>query len=348
MTKHNRLHFRVAGIHYYLPEKTLSNEELADRYEGWSPEKIHEKTGILKRHIAHANEYVSDLATEAAEQLLQKHSLAREKIDGVILCTQTPDVALPSTASLVHHRLGLASNCQSFDFNQGCTGFIYGLAIAGSMIHSGLLNNVLFITADTYSKWCHPLDKSVSTVFGDGAAALLLTRAPEGGQGVGPFIFGTDGRGFANLTVPSSGAHGIGKDLSSLKEVADDSDNIRTEGNLYMNGPELFRFAISAVPRLVKNLLQDAGKTIDGVDKFIFHQANTFMLKNIQKKLKIPDEKMVYELQDVGNTVSATIPIAMQKIIEKGELQPGASLLLIGFGVGYSWGGCFMTWEPDL
>jgi len=336
---------RLSAIQTYFPEKILDNESLAELYDDWTAEKIFAKTGVKKRHIIGDDEFVSDLAVRAAEKIFSKNIADRADIDALILCTQTPDFALPSTAALIHKQLGLPAECMAFDFNHGCTGFIYGLSIAGSLISSGQAKKALLITAETYSRWCHPEDKSVTTIFGDGAAAMCLEK-DDLGPGIGPFLFGTDGRGFRQLTVPVSAAHALKLDQSSLETVVDKSGNTRTAANLYMNGPELFRFAITSVPKLVNNLLQSADKKLADLDAFVFHQANTFMRQNIQKKLKIPDEKMIYGLEEVGNTVSASIPIAIQQAFKREDIKPGDKLMLVGFGVGYSWGGCFLTWNP--
>ncbi len=345
MENSEKLRCKISAIHTYFPQKTLDNEMLAENYQGWTAEKIFEKTGIKKRHVVTDDEYVSDLAVKAAENLFSQETTSRDDIDALIICTQTPDYALPCTAALVHKQLGLPSNCMTFDFNHGCTGFIYGISIGGSLIHSRQVKKILLITAETYSRWCHPGDKSVTTIFGDGAAAICLEPDTSGTE-IGPFIFGTDGRGFKQLTIPISGAHAFNTEPASLKVEVDKSGNTRTAANLYMNGPELFRFAITSVPKLVKKLLQKSGKSIEDIDAFVFHQANAFMLQNIQKKLKIPDEKMIYALENVGNTVSASIPVAIHQAQQKGSIVPGDTLMLVGFGVGYSWGGCLLTWNP--
>jgi len=346
MTNSKVLNCKITGIAYYLPESILDNNQLARRYAGWDENKIYEKTGIKKRHIVALDEHISDLAIKAALNLFGKKGIDPKDIDGLILCTQTPDYALPATACFLQDRLGISTRCLAFDFNQGCTGFIYGLSIAASMVHSGLLKKVLLITSESYSRWCHPMDKSVTTIFGDAAAAVLISPA-ENDCGMGPFIFGTDGRGFRNLTVPSSGSHALKAGDVALRESEDESANIRTPANLYMNGPELFRFVISTVPSMVNELLNAANNNIDDIDKFIFHQANSYMLRNIQNRLKIPQEKMIYEMEDVGNTVSASIPIAIERSWKADKVSSGDRLLLAGFGVGYSWAGMMMTWNPD-
>ncbi len=248
---------KISDIAYYLPETIVDNSELASRYTGWGEDKIYEKTGIRKRHVVKVDEHVSDLAVNAALRLFEGGSVSPEEIDLLVLCTQTPDYTLPATASLIHERLGLSNRCASFDFNQGCTGFIYGLSIVSSMIHCGLAKKALLITAETYSRWCHPMDKSVTTIFGDGAAVTYI-HSVNNETGTGPFVFGTDGKGFQNLIVPLSGSHGMQNRDEVDREITDNSGNTRKPSNLFMNGPELFRFAISAVPLMVKDLLSIA------------------------------------------------------------------------------------------
>lgn len=341
-----KLNCKIGDIAYYLPKRIVDNAELSLRYEGWDEEKIFEKTGIRCRHVVD-DEYVSDLAVKAAQKLFEKGAVSPQEIEILALCTQTPDYAFPATAYLVQERLSLPERCLVFDFNQGCTGFISGLSIVGSMLHAGFARKALLITSETYSRWCHPMDKGVTTIFGDGAAAVYLRMGFHEG-GIGPFWFGTDGKGFKHLTVPVSGAHQFPYATQAYKEQKDNSGNVRTALNLYMNGPELFRFAINTVPSMVRNILSMAKKEMNDIDKFIFHQANAYILRNIQRKLAIPDKKMIYDLKDIGNTVSASIPIAIERAYERKEISPGERLLLVGFGVGYAWSGTMLTWEPDI
>jgi 3-oxoacyl-[acyl-carrier-protein] synthase-3 len=339
------LNIKISNIACYLPSREINNDELALRYPGWDASKILAKTGIAKRYISADNEHISDMAAKAALKLFATSTIRPEDIEILVLCTQTPDYALPGSSYLVHKKLGLSSKCVVFDFNQGCTGFVYGLFIVGSMVHSGFAKNALLITAEAYSKWCHPMDKSVTTLFGDGAAAIHIDAA-HADERMGPFLFGSDGSGFYHLTVPSSGSHRLSETDQQRSEVTDDSGNTRTLNNLFMNGPELFRFATSMVPALVRDLLNAADFDMNHIDKFVFHQANMFMLKNLQTTLKIPDEKMIFEIEDIGNTVSSSIPIALQKSHEKGKISAGDRLMIIGFGVGYSWAGTIMKWSP--
>lgn len=335
------LRCQIKDIAYYLPEKVIFNQA-AIKTANKSGQDLIEKLGIRQRHVAEKNEHVSDLALKAAQKLFEQNNLSPKDIHALILCTQTPDRALPGPAFLIHEKLELPQTCMAFDYNHGCTGFIYGLALAGSLIHSGMINNALLIMAETYSKWCHPEDKSVNLIFGDGAAAIYLTESKD--ENMGPFLFGSDGKGYFQLTVPVSGSHAFENNPLSIAEQQDKSGNIRKANNLYMNGPEVYRFAMAAVPALVEKIQQKNKKPID---KYVFHQANRYMLKSLQEKIGISDKKMIYDLEDVGNTVSASIPLSIKRAYERNQIHWGETLMLIGFGVGYSWGGTVLTWKPE-
>lgn len=329
---------RIAAIEYHLPETVLTNNDLSEIFKEWSPEKIFEKTGILERRIAAENETAADLAFYAAEKLLSKNGIDHNSIDFLILCTQAPDYKLPTSACLLQHRLKLPTDCGAVDMNLGCSGYVYGLALAKGLIEGGIRKNVLLLTADTYSKLINPNDRSVRTLFGDGAAATLVSAANGVEQKIGPFVLGTDGAGGENLIVPAGGAREPSNQKSSM-EYADSSGNRRSRDNLFMNGAEIMRFTLSAVPKAMKALLESAGKSVSDFDHVIFHQANGFMLDSLRKKMNIPKEKFLVELDTVGNTVSSTIPIAIARAKEKHLIKAGDRALLMGFGVGYSWGG---------
>lgn len=241
------------------------------------------------------------MAEKAAVNLFREGIAKPAEVQALILCTQTPDYALPGTSSLLHDRLHLSPRYLAFDFNQGCTGLIYGLFVAGTIIHFGQIDNALVIFSEAYSKWCHPMEKSVTTIFGDGAAAVFLTRS-EHGSGIGPFVRGTDKTDFSNLTVPVSGSHLLGRPTTSYKDTRYNSGNIRTATNLFMNSPELIRFAIDTVPDLVTDLLNKAGVTMQNIDKFVFHQANKFMLRQLREIIGVAEDKMIYEMEETGNT----------------------------------------------
>ena len=334
---------QITHISYFLPEKTLTNDDLAIEYESnWNSKKIYKKTGIKSRHIA-ATETTSQLAVQAAEKLFSESGFPKDKIDFLLLCTQSPDYFLPTTACIVQDILGLPTSCGAFDFNLGCSGFVYGLAIAKGLIAGGMAKNVLLLTVETYTKYIHPKDKSVRTIFGDGAAATLITHEEGDPCKIGEFVFGTDGKGASNLIVPA-GAMAMPKSEETAKERVDEQGNVRSLNNLYMNGPEIFNFTLDIVPDTVKSLLARAKLSMDDIDLFVFHQANKFMLDSLRDKIGIPEEKFYLDMEDKGNTVSATIPIAMKDALDEGRIRRGDKLMLVGFGVGYSWAGCIVEW----
>ena len=261
----------------------------------------------------------------------------------MLLCTQSPDYFLPTTACTLQSRLGIPTSAGALDFNLGCSGYIYGLGLAKGLIESGQAHNILFLTGETYSKFIHPDDRSVRTIFGDAGSATLLQGVPMESaiEPIGPFVYGTDGRGAKNLIVHA----GALRKAALEGEVEKDAfDNIRGPENLYMNGAEIFAFTLRTVPAAVEAVLQKAEISLDDVDLFVFHQANEFMLKHLRAKIGIPEHKFVLSMRDVGNTVSSTIPIALRNCLDQGRLQPGSRVLLVGFGVGYSWGATILRW----
>ncbi len=321
-------HAKLCAIDYFLPQREENNEFLvADMQSDWSAEEIYEKTGIRKRHIAAPDECASDLAARAAERLFLAHDGLKEKIDFVLFCSQSPDYALPTTACLLQSRLQLSKSCGAMDINQGCAGFIYGLAVAKGLIESGVAKHVLLLNAETYSKYIDKRDKTTRTIFGDGAAATWISGDVEDGLSIGTFVFGTDGAGAENLIVRNSGARMEGDG---------------TRQPLFMDGPEIFQFTLSVVPKTVKVLLEKAELGLGDIDLFVFHQANAFILEHLRKKLAIPNERFLLDLAETGNTVSASIPIVLARAIVQGKVKSGMKIMLIGFGVGYSWGGCIL------
>jgi 3-oxoacyl-[acyl-carrier-protein] synthase-3 len=333
----------IRALEYYLPAGTLTTEDLAAQFPGWSVAKIDDKTGIRVRHIAAPEECSSDLAVEAARKLFASGACQPVDIDYLLLCTQSPDYFLPTTACVVQERLGIPTEAGALDFNLGSSGFVYGLGMAQGLIETGQASRVLLITADTYSKFIHPLDKSVRTIFGDAAAATLITAVATDRPMMGPFVYGTDGAGACNLIVPAGGLRRPRSEETG-REVDDDYGNCRSEDNLFMDGAEIFNFTLEAVPRSVSRLLQKVGKTCDQIDLFVFHQANRYMLDHLRKRMKLPAEKFLVSMAHCGNTVSSTIPIALCDALSEGRIRPGQTAMLVGFGVGYSWAATLVEW----
>lgn len=335
----------IKAIEYFVPNGVLTNEDLVEDYPQWSIGKIEEKTGIKTRHIAGTDECASDLGAEAAQKLFSSGVCSRENIDYLIFCTQSPDYFLPTSACLIQNRLDLPISCGALDINLGCSGYIYGLGLAKGLIETGQCNNLLFITSETYSKFINPGDKSVRTLFGDAASATFITNNKHAkNQLIGPFIYGTDGRGANNLIVPKGGMrHPFDNKEETL--FKDSSGNVRTLKNLYMDGSEVFTFTLKKVPETVYSLLEKTGKKVDDIDHFIFHQANKFILEHLRKKIKIPENKFRLAYEDFDNTVSSSIPIALKVGLDCGEIKSGDSIILVGFGVGYSWGATLIEWS---
>jgi|AntAceMinimDraft_7_1070363.scaffolds.fasta_scaffold02942_4 3-oxoacyl-[acyl-carrier-protein] synthase-3 len=328
---------KIHKIEYYLPGRIVSNKDLEEEFKDWSADKIEKKIGIRTRHVVSDDETALDLAFEASRKVLNAYD--KNKIDFLILCTQSPDYYLPTSACILQDKLGLGNNIGAFDFNLGCSGFIYGLAITKGLINSGIANNVLLVTSETYSKHLHPKDKANRTIFGDGAAAIVIEKSPE--ENIFEFSLGTDGSGFKNLIVPNGGLRNCYD--STAKEVEDDSGSIRTSNNLFMNGPEIFNFTIEAVPKLVTDVFEKNSLSLEDIDYVIFHQANKYMIEYLRKKIAIPKDKFYNNLLDTGNTVSTTIPIALKKCIEEKTIKKGDKVLLVGFGVGYSYGATIIS-----
>jgi len=335
----------LRAIEFHLPEKVETGADLASVFPEWPVAKIEEKTGIARRHIAGPGECASDLAAEAARKLFASHACTAAEIDFILLCTQTPDYLLPTTACVLQDRLGIPTSAGALDFNLGSSGFVYGLSLAQGLIETGAARNVLLLTADTYSKLLYPADKSVRTIFGDGAAAALISAGEESADEplLGPFVFGTDGAGAPNLIVPAGGMREPRSEASATP-VSDSSGNVRTRETLFMDGGEIFAFTLSKVPLLVKQLLAKSGKTAEQIDLFVLHQPNRYMLESIRKQLRVPPERFYIYLADCGNTVSATIPIALKAAQQDGTLQSGHLVMLVGFGVGYSWAATLVRW----
>lgn len=329
-------HAGIKAISFYLPAGKLTNEQLAQEFGDWDAKKILDKTGIAVRSVAAADECASDLGVAAARRLLGSGACSAKEIDFLLFCTQSPDHFLPTTACLIQDRLGFRTDCGAMDFNLGCSGFVYGLTLAKSLIETGTATNVLLITAETYSKFINLKDRSVRTIFSDGAAATLVTSVDSDDELIGPFIFGTDGSGGQEVIIPAGGLRRPVTPESEI-EQEDRSGNWRSERNLYMNGPEVFNFALQTVPRALDDLLRKGGLRTDEVDYFILHQANRFMLERLRDKLKIPSDKFWIDLEMYGNTVSSTIPIALQRAKETEAIKAGDKVAIIGFGVGYSW-----------
>jgi 3-oxoacyl-[acyl-carrier-protein] synthase-3 len=308
-------------ISIYVPSIIVSNEDIAEKFPDWDSEKIFSKIGIKNRNIAKPEETIVDMAVEAIKNLVDETSLDLSTVDYLILCTQSPDFKLPTSACIVQDRVGLSKNCAAIDINQGCSGYIYGLSIADALVSSGNYKNVLLITSEAYSKIIHKEDRGNISLFGDGATASLISQ--DGEYRIGKFNLGTDGSGFENLIVRNGGS-----------KFAFDSNLENLDNYLFMEGSAIFDFTSKNIPSLVAENLEYNNILKENIEQFIFHQANTFMLSFLRKRINISTDKFLLNMENYGNTVSSSIPLAFKDYFYKGF----NSVMLVGFGVGYSWG----------
>lgn len=327
----------IKGISYYLPEKVMTNEELVQEFPEWSVDKVAKKVGVYSRHLAAENETAGDMAEKAARKLFEEYGVSPKDIDFVLLCTQSSDYFLPSTACILQDRLGIPTSAGALDYNLGCSGCIYGLAMAKGLVAGGIAKNVLLLTAETYNKYLHPSDKSNRSIFGDGAAACLIST--EGIAEIGDFCLGTDGSGAKHLIVETGAAK---HKAATGKETTDDDGHVRREDYLYMDGSAIFNFTLDAVPTMMKEVLVKNKMEKDDVDYYVFHQANKFMLNTIRKVCVLPKDKFYVNLEQTGNTVSSTVMIGLKQCLEAGTIHKGMKVMVAGFGVGLSWGGTIL------
>jgi len=327
----------IKGISYYLPERVVSNEELLAEFPEWSVDKVASKVGVGSRHLAAPEETAGDMAEKAARRLFEEYEVNPKEIDFVLLCTQSPDYFLPSTSCILQNRLGIPKSSGAFDFNLGCSGCIYGMAVAKGLIAGGIANNVLLLTAETYQKYIHPSDKSNRSIFGDGAAACLIST--DGNAEIGDFIVGTDGSGAEDLILRT----GAARCRQRTGGVAEDEEgHARFDDYLYMNGSAVFNFTLEVVPALIKEVLAKNKMGEDNIDYYLLHQANKFMLNTIRKVCGLPKEKFYVNLEETGNTVSSTVLIGLKQCLESGTIRTGMNVMVAGFGVGLSWGGAVL------
>ena len=329
----------IGPIAVHLPERVETNAQLQAEFPSWDMDLIYEKTGIAQRHIAAPDECASDLGVEAAKKLFLQHDIDPSSIDFLLLCTQTPDYPLPTTACLMQERLGLPTSVGALDFNLGCSGYVYGLAMADGLIRTGSVQRILLITAETYTRFIHPTDRSLRTIFGDGATATLVDAADE--PSLHGFRYGTDGSGADTLLMTKGGAR-------PAQQAHKPRHRQRWESDLYMDGPALITFTVDAVPQLVNEVLAATGLERADIQYFLMHQATRKMMVYLYDRLELDEEQAPIILDDCGNTVSSTIPIVIDRLRSAGKLQPGVRSMLVAFGVGWSWAGCVWneTWRP--
>ncbi|EHS58733.1 3-oxoacyl- synthase III (beta-ketoacyl-ACP synthase III) [Paenibacillus sp. Aloe-11] len=321
----------VIGTGKYVPEKILTNKDLEEMVET-SDEWIVSRTGIQERHIAAPEQATSDLAYEAAIKALKSAGMTAEDLDLIIVATVTPDMAFPSTACILQDKLG-AKGAAAFDLSAACSGFVYGLATATSFIKTGIYNNALIIGADCLSRITDYTDRNTCVLFGDGAGAVVIGEVPEG-RGFQSFDLGAEGAGGSLLNLAAGG--------SRLPASADTLEN--KQHYIYMNGREVFKFAVRVMGTATVDVLEKAGLSKDDIDLFVPHQANIRIIQSAMQRLDLPEEKVVINVNKYANTSAASIPLALVEAAEEGRMKEGDRILMVGFGGGLTWGASVLVW----
>ena len=327
----------IKDIGLYFPEKVYTNELLQSDFPDLKVKELTRLTGVKQRHICAMDETSVDMGVKAAENLIEQNEIDSQSIDYLIFCSAGGDYITPASACVVHDKLGLKPECGAVDINQGCTGFIHGFSLANGLISASTAENVLLITSEAISKTVHQKDKGNRAIFGDAAAATLISKS-EKKHLLSNCKFGTDGSKFDKIIIKH------GRERFPLPEFAEEDfvdtlGTVRNNSKIYMNGSEVFSFSIEKAPILINDLLNEAALKIDDIDHFVFHQSNRIVPETIARKMKLPMEKVIFELENNGNTVSSSIPIALKNSLEKGVINRGDKIVFAAFGVGFSWGG---------
>ena len=314
---------KIEHIEYYLPKKYETLKDLKKDNPSWNIKKIYNTTGINKRFIA-SNENIVDMAEKSCQKLIKKNKI--KNIDFLILVTQSSPSGIPTSANILHQKLKLDQKCLCFDINQGCSGFIYALAVAASLIKANICKSGIVVCSEKYSKYIGKNDSSCRPIFSDASSSVFVKKSKK--SKIKGFVLGSDGNGYKNLIVPSKNMKIRNKILKKNK--------------IYMDGSNVFLFTLNKVKECFNQILKKSKLEKNKVDYYIFHQASKFVLENLVRKIGIDKKKNIVNLDKVGNTVSASIPIALKMALQKKKVKKNSKVLLLGFGVGYSWGGCII------
>ncbi|MEK3944180.1 beta-ketoacyl-ACP synthase III [Paenibacillus sp. FSL H3-0310] len=321
----------IIGTGKYVPEKILTNSDLEKIVET-NDEWIVSRTGIRERHIAAPHEATSDLAYEAALKALDSAGMKAEDLDLIIIATVTPDSSFPSTACILQDKLG-AKGAAAFDLSAACSGFVYSLATAVGFIQNGMYNNALIIGADTLSRITDYTDRNTCVLFGDGAGAVIIGEVPEG-RGFQSFDLGAEGSGGNLLKLEAGGSR-----LPASPQTVEDKKHF-----IYMNGREVFKFAVRVMGSATERVLTKAGLGKEDIDLFVPHQANIRIIQSAMQRLDLPPEKCVINVDKYANTSAASIPLALVEAAEEGRMKEGDTVLMVGFGGGLTWGASVLIW----
>jgi len=326
---------RIAGVGGYVPERSLTNQELARRVDT-SHEWIATKTGILERRICDPGQAPSDLGWLAAQRCLEQAGVDGSDVDLIVTACATPDQSQPAVACMIQEKLGVsAGECPAFDVNSVCSGFVFALDVAQGLMLTDpdRYHHTLVIGTDAFSRILNWEDRRTCVYFGDGAGAVLLARNDEPGQRI-HFLLGSDGRGRRCIEVPAGGTR-----VPVTAEVM-----ARNENKFYMDGPRVWDFAVERVPKVIRKLLSEHGMQPADLDLLVLHQSNLRMIEHIMRSLELPMERTVTTVETLGNTAAASIPLTLEKACASGRLKKGSRVMLCGFGGGLSWGAALLDW----
>jgi 3-oxoacyl-[acyl-carrier-protein] synthase-3 len=322
---------QIGPIAIHFPSQVETADVWQAEHPEWHIPELMEKTGIQCRYIAGPDETAADLAYQACQKLFSQNNIDPASIDYLMLCTQSPDYPLPTTACLLQDRIGMRTNSGAIDFNLGCSGFVYGLGLAQGLIASQQCKRILLVTAETYTKYVDQDDRALRPIFSDAAAATLIESSPT--PSLLGFEFGTDGKGADTLIVSDGGARSDHQAIQPKRRK-------RWNSRLYMDGQSLMDFTVVAIPELIRSILAKSQLSLPEIHQLLMHQATRKMLEMLQQALGVDDKRLPIRLANRGNTVSSTLPILIEDLRAEGVIQPGQNHLLIGFGVGWSWAGC--------
>ena len=328
----------IRGISSVVPANVVNTKDQTEYFDEQHLDSFIQTTGVKSRRLASKNMTAADLCYNAAERLISRLQMDKKDIDIVIFLSQTPDHRIPGTSIILQDRLGLSTSTIAFDINMTCSGFIYGLFVAFSLIAGGGGKNVLFLIGETLSKIISPFDKSTGLLLGDGGSAILISRKDDIDKAY--FSLNTDGSYYKSVIIPSGGYREMSSP-ESLRPLEYEDGSIRNKEQLEMDGLGVFSFAVSTLPKDVKELVEYSGYKIENIDKYIFHQANKFMINHIAKKLKIAkSDKLLYSIDKYGNTSGVSIPLTISE--ERMKINNGDTCLLNAIGAGFSWGSCIL------
>jgi 3-oxoacyl-[acyl-carrier-protein] synthase III len=335
----------IIGMGAVLPATTLDNAQLEDRFGDRALRSLLKLAGVTSRRVVGPGQCASDLALTAAERVLQGHNFDRSQIDLLIFVSQTPDYRIPTTASVLHGKLGLKTNCAAFDINQACSAYPYALNVAHAMIVSGAAHYALILNADALTSLIHPLDRSLVPLHGDAACATLLGPC-EAGYGIEGFSLGTDGAGAKYLNVPAGGAR-MPSSADTAREARDADGCVRSLDHLRMDGPAVFHFTVYRMPEVIRQTLQSLKLTLDDIDTVILHQANRTIVEMIYKALRVPAEKQFHCIESVGNSSGPSTAVTLAEAWRQGRIAGGSRTLLCSFGAGLAWGTAVIRWPEN-